>query len=62
MTKIEDTYAYEDIAFPVSYEDNDIFQDIHKICVMVYKIYDKEYVVNLYRETMNIYWMILYIC
>ena len=38
LYKIADIYSFENIAFPVSYEDIDIFQSLNKICVMAYKL------------------------
>ena len=45
MNKIENQYSFKVNAFPVSYEDIDIFQDAKKICVMVYEIDDADTVV-----------------
>ena len=40
--KNEDTYSYERIAFPVHYEDIEIFQDVNRVCVMVHENDDEE--------------------
>ena len=37
--------CYEDIAFSVSYEEVDIFQDVNNICVMLMTNDDEEIVV-----------------
>ena len=42
MNKIEDQYSFQDNAFPVNYEDIDIFQHDNKICVMAFEIDDEE--------------------
>ena len=45
LKKIEYKYYYIDNAFPVRYEDIDIFQNVNKIWVMVCEIDDEETVV-----------------
>ena len=45
LSKTEDKYSYDDILFPVAYEDIDIFHDINKICVMVFEMADETDVV-----------------
>ena len=45
MNKIGDSYSDEGIAFPVSCEGIDIFQDVNKICVMVHENDNEETVV-----------------
>ena len=42
LNKIEDQYSFKDNAFPVNYEDIDIFQHDNKICVMALEIDDEE--------------------
>ena len=49
LKKVADIYSYEDIAFPVSYEDIDIFQSFSKICVMAFK-FDHEDIVVLSEQ------------
>ena len=39
LNKIEDAYDYE--YFPARCEDIDIFQDVNKVCVMVYETNDE---------------------
>ena len=45
LNKIADIYSFENIAFPVSYEDIDIFQSLNTICVMAYKLDHEDTVV-----------------
>ena len=49
LYKIADIYSFENIAFPVSYEDIDIFQSLNKICVMAYKL-DHEDILDLSKQ------------
>ena len=42
LNKIEDQYSFKDNAFPVSYEDIDMFQHDNKICVMAFEIDDEQ--------------------
>ena len=42
LNKIEDKFSFKDNAFPVSYEDIDIFQPDNKICVMAFEVDDEE--------------------
>ena len=58
LKKIEDKYSFKDNAFPVSYEDIDIFQPDNKICVMAFEV-DGEETVALslqgdYRYILNV--------
>ena len=49
LNKIANIYSNEDIAFPVSYEDIDMFQSSNKICVMAYEL-DCEEIVALSKH------------
>ena len=62
LQKIKDTYSYDGINFPASYEDNENFEDIHTICVMVYEIEDDMVVLSKEGKYEYIYTeMVLYI-
>ncbi|MFM7982811.1 MAG: hypothetical protein ACKPKO_26155, partial [Candidatus Fonsibacter sp.] len=38
LKKINDKYSYDDISFPVSYEDISKFEEMNEVCIFVYEI------------------------
>ena len=49
LNKINDKYSYDDISFPVRYEDISKFEDMNEVCIFVYEI-DEDKIVKSKEE------------
>ena len=46
LSKIEDKYSYDDLRYPVGYDDITKFEDNNKVCIFVYYINEENEIIK----------------